>query len=41
VFRDLEEPLVFRFFWAFREAKSGRRELLDELEARLFEALDA
>jgi hypothetical protein len=39
VFRGLRAPLVFRFFYAFREVKAGRDEYLRRLEADLFEEL--
>jgi hypothetical protein len=39
VFRDYREPLVFRFYYAFHEAKVGRTRYLEELENRMFEAL--
>jgi hypothetical protein len=39
VFRGLDEPLVFRFFYAFHEAKSGRPQYLSALESQAFEAL--
>src|SRR5574341_1633049 len=32
----LKRPLVFRFFYAFRDAKHGSRSALTELENRLF-----
>ena len=34
--RGLERPLVFRFFYAFQQAKHGRTEYLKELEGELF-----
>lgn len=37
VLRGYERPLVFRFFYAFQQAKNGRAEYLNELEAELFE----
>jgi hypothetical protein len=40
VFRGLKEPLVFRFFGAFREARKGRPQYLRELESRLFAVLE-
>jgi hypothetical protein len=39
VFRGLRRPLVFRFFYAFHEAKHGRPEYLAMLEEQLFRAL--
>ena len=39
VFRGLRAPLVFRFHEAFHEARIGRRQYLDELEAAMFEAV--
>jgi hypothetical protein len=39
VFRGLREPLVFRFYHAFREASIGRSQYLDEQEKRLFDSL--
>lgn len=41
VFRGLKEPFVFRFYYAFHEAKNGRSRYLDELERQLFHVLDA
>jgi hypothetical protein len=38
--RGLKQPLVFRFFYAFRDAKHGNRLELSKLEQRLFEELD-
>jgi hypothetical protein len=40
VFRGLREPYEFRFFYAFQEARHGRRHYLEELERQMFEALD-
>ncbi len=37
----LKQPLVFRFFYAFRDAKHGNRSALEELEERLFSELNA
>ena len=37
--RGLRHPLVFRFFYAFRDAKHGNREALEWLEKRLFAEL--
>lgn len=37
--RGLRQPLVFRFFYAFRDAKHGNREALERLEKRLFAEL--
>lgn len=39
VFRGLRRPLVFRFFYAFHEAKVGRTQYLEQLEKQMFEAL--
>jgi hypothetical protein len=39
VFRDLQPPLVFRFFYAFQEAKHGQSQYLEALEAQMFVAL--
>jgi hypothetical protein len=39
VFRGYRAPLVFRFFYAFHEARNGRPQYLQELEAHLFDAL--
>jgi hypothetical protein len=39
VLRGLRRPLVFRFFYAFQEAKHGRREYLARLERQMFAAL--
>lgn len=39
VFRGLRRPLVFRFFYAFQEAKHGRTEYLAMLEGQMFTAL--
>jgi hypothetical protein len=39
VFRGLRRPLVFRFFYAFHEAKHGRTEYLAMLEGQMFTAL--
>jgi hypothetical protein len=39
VFRERKPPLVFRFFYAFQEAKGGRHSYLDDLEKQMFEAL--
>lgn len=39
VLRGLRRPLVFRFFYAFQEAKHGRREYLAQLEGQMFAAL--
>lgn len=41
VFRGLRWPLVFRFFYAFREARAGRPQYLEEQEAQMFAALGA
>jgi hypothetical protein len=39
VFRGLRAPLVFRYFYAFHEAKHGNRQCLEALEAEMFAAL--
>jgi hypothetical protein len=39
VFRGLDDPFVFRFFYAFHEAKEGRPLYLNLLESQAFEAL--
>ena len=39
VFRGLRPPLVYRFYYAFKESKSGRVEYLEQLESELFEHL--
>jgi len=39
VLRGLRRPLIFRFFYAFREVKAGRSQYLAELEAQMFRAL--
>jgi hypothetical protein len=39
VLRGFRRPLVYRFFYAFHEAKGGRPEYLKELETELFEHL--
>lgn len=39
VFRGLRQPLVFRFFYAFQEAKHGRPQYVAELERDAFAAL--
>lgn len=39
VFRGYREPLVFRFYYAFHEAKIGRTHYLEELETSMLEAL--
>ena len=39
VFRGLARPMVFRFFYAFREARIGRPLYLEQLEQRMFQAL--
>jgi hypothetical protein len=39
VFRGLRSPLVFRFFYAFHEAKHGNAQYLERLEAQMFAAL--
>ena len=40
LFRGLKHPLVFRFYYAFRDAKNGDRSALTKLEQRLFAELD-
>ena len=39
VFRGLHRPTVFRFYYAFQQAKHGRTQYLDALEAELFQEL--
>jgi len=39
VFRGLERPLVFRFYYAFLEVRAGRPRYLEEQERLMFEAL--
>jgi hypothetical protein len=39
ILRGTKTPLVFRFYYAFRDAKHGNREALNKLEQRLFEEL--
>lgn len=39
VFQGLRDPLVFRFHQAFKEAKKGRSQYLERLEADLFRTL--
>jgi hypothetical protein len=39
VFRGLRRPTVFRFYYAFQQAKHGRTQYLDALEADLFREL--
>ena len=39
VFRGLRRPLVFRFYYAFHEARIGRPRYLEELEQAMFAAL--
>jgi hypothetical protein len=39
VLRGLHTPLVFRFFYAFQEAKTGRPEYLELLEGQMLGAL--
>lgn len=41
VFRGLEQPYVFRFFYAFQQAAAGRPEYLARLEAEMFKTLGA
>lgn len=40
VFRGLQQPLVFRFYEAFHQAKHGRTQYLEELESKLYAALE-
>ena len=40
VFRGMEDPLVFRFDEAFKEARAGRRWSLDEMETEMFGSLE-
>ena len=40
VLRGFQQPHVFRFFFAFQQAKHGRRHYLETLEADLFKELD-
>ena len=37
VLRGHERPLVYRFFYAFQQARNGRAQYLNELEGELFE----
>ena len=39
VFRGFRSPLVYRFYYAFREASHGRHQYLEELEAAMVEAV--
>lgn len=39
VFRGLRQPGVYRFYYAFQEAKHGRTEYTESLEAELFQEL--
>ena len=39
VFRGLRRPAVYRFYYAFQQAKHGRTQYLDALEAELFREL--
>ena len=41
VLRGFRRPLVFRFYYAFRETKAGRSSYLDQLESELFEHVRA
>jgi hypothetical protein len=41
VFRGMAAPLVFRFFYAFHEAKHGAPQFVAELETQMFAALEA
>jgi hypothetical protein len=36
VLRSFQRPLVFRFFYAFQQAKNGRPDYLTRLEEELF-----
>ena len=38
--RGMRKPLVFRFYYAFRDAKHGNLTALERLERRLFEELN-
>lgn len=40
VFRGVKAPLVFRFYYAFVEARRGRPEYLEELQQRMFDGVD-
>jgi hypothetical protein len=40
VFRGLRRPLVFRFYYAFQQAKHGRPQYLEGLEAQVFQAVE-
>lgn len=40
VLRGLRSPLVFRFFYAFHEAKHGDGQYLERLETQMFTALE-
>ena len=40
VFRGMRAPLVFRFYDAFVEARSGRPEYLEQLQQRMFDTVD-
>jgi hypothetical protein len=40
VFRGLRRPLVFRFYYAFHEARIGRPQYLEELEQAMFAVLE-
>jgi len=39
VFRGLRAPLVFRFYYAFQELKTGRPQYVETLETELFKSL--
>ena len=41
LFRGLRRPLVFCFYYAFRDARHGKRAPLEGLERRLFEEFGA
>jgi hypothetical protein len=41
VFRGMSAPLVFRFFYAFHEAKQGSPQFLAALEQQLFATLQS
>lgn len=40
VFRGLRRPLVFRFYHAFQQARHGRPQYLEALEAQMFQAVE-
>ena len=37
VLRGMKRPMVYRFYYAFRDAKNGRRDYLIELEQEMFQ----